>query len=119
MWEFDHKTINVDVIGDIEVGRWEQYGLGDLMPFDAMWYVVPPGSTTPVHSHPEPELSIVVSGSGIVRGGADSAEIRPGRAFLLGSDEDHTVHNPSPHEPLVVFSAYWMPAAIEREAGGA
>jgi len=109
MRTFDNTTADTNAIGDIEVARWEQYGLGDLMPFDAMWYVVPPGSSTPVHSHPEPELSIVVSGSGVLRAGDDSAAVQPGTAFLLESDEDHTVRNHSTDQPLVVFSAYWMP----------
>jgi mannose-6-phosphate isomerase-like protein (cupin superfamily) len=109
MRRFQSTTADTYAIGDVEVARWEQYGLGDLMPFDAMWYVVPPGSSTPVHSHPEPELSIVVSGSGVLRSGDDRATVQPGTAFLLESDEDHTVHNPSTDQPLVVFSAYWMP----------
>jgi quercetin dioxygenase-like cupin family protein len=70
---------------------------------------VPPGSSTPVHSHPEPELSIVVSGSGVLRSGDRIAAVQPGTAFLLESDEDHTVRNHSSDQPLVVFSAYWMP----------
>jgi mannose-6-phosphate isomerase-like protein (cupin superfamily) len=109
MREFDNTTADTKAIGDVQVGRWEQYGLGGLMPFKAMWYVVPPGSSTPVHCHPELELSIVVSGSGVVQGGDGTAEIQPGRAFLLESEENHTVRNESTEQPLVVFSAYWMP----------
>jgi mannose-6-phosphate isomerase-like protein (cupin superfamily) len=109
MREFDNMTADTYAIGDVEVARWEQYELGGIMPFDAMWYVVPPGSSTPVHSHPELELSIVVSGSGVLQAGSGSVEIAPGRAFLLDSDEGHTVRNHSTDEPLVVFSAYWMP----------
>jgi mannose-6-phosphate isomerase-like protein (cupin superfamily) len=109
MRKFDNTTADTNLIGDVAVARWEQYGLGDLMPFDAMWYVVPPGSSTPVHHHPEPELSIVVSGSGVLQAGDDSAAVRPGTAFLLESEEDHTVSNHSTDQPLVVFSAYWMP----------
>ncbi len=107
---FDNATAETYVVGDIEVVRWEQYGLGHRMPFQAMWYVVPPGSSSPIDCHPELELSIVVSGSAVVQAGEDRGEVAQGAAFLLDGDEDHCVTNPSPDHPLVVFSAYWMPA---------
>lgn len=110
MRTFDNTTADTYVVGDIEVVRWEQYGLGDRMPFHAMWYVVPPGSSSPIDCHPELELSIVVSGCAVVQGGEDSGEVRQGGAFLLDGDEDHSVRNRSLDEPLIVFSAYWMPA---------
>lgn len=109
MRKFDNTTADAGAVAGCEVARWEQYGLGGLMPFHAMWYVVPPGLSTPMDCHPELELSIVVSGSGVVQCGDDSAEVVPGRAFLLESEEDHTVRNGSTDQPLVVFSAYWMP----------
>lgn len=109
MREFDNTMADTYTVGDVKVARWEQYGLRDLMPFDAMWYVVPPGSSTPVDCHPEIELSIVASGCGVVRNGDSSVKVCPGMAFLLESEEDHTVCNDSTDEPLVVFSAYWMP----------
>ncbi|MEA2189528.1 MAG: hypothetical protein QOD83_3887 [Solirubrobacteraceae bacterium] len=110
MRKFDSTTAATYAVGDVDVARWEQYGLGDRMPFNAMWYVVPPGSSSPVDCHPELELSIVISGCAVVRAGEDSAEVRQGGAFLLESDEDHRIRNPSTDQPLVVFSAYWMPA---------
>ena len=42
-----------------------------------------------------------------------------GSAFLLDSEEAHVVHNRSTEAPLVVFSAYWMPAAAGAGAGPA
>jgi quercetin dioxygenase-like cupin family protein len=109
MRKFDNTTADTYAVGDVEVARWEQYGLGDVMPFNAMWYVVPPGSSSPVDRHPELELSIVVSGCALVQGGDDSTEVTQGGAFLLESDEDHMVRNRSTKHPLVIFSAYWMP----------
>jgi len=110
MRTFDNTTADTEAVADCTMARWVQYGLGDRMPFQAMWYVVPPGSSTPLDCHPELELSIVVSGSGVVGCGDDSAEVGPGIAFLLESEEDHTVRNNSPDQPLIVFSAYWMPS---------
>lgn len=106
---FDNATADSYAVGNIEVVRWEQYGLGARMPFGAMWYVVPPGSCSPIDSHPELELSVVVSGTAVVQAGQDRDEVAQGAAFLLDGDEDHSVRNPSAEHPLVVFSAYWMP----------
>jgi mannose-6-phosphate isomerase-like protein (cupin superfamily) len=117
MRKFDNTTADSYAVGDVDVIRWEQYGLGDLMPFNAMWYVVPPGSASPVDCHPERELSLVVSGRAVVRSGEQRFEVRSGNAFLLDPDEDHQVTNTS-DEPLVVFSTYWMaevPAELEAQ----
>jgi mannose-6-phosphate isomerase-like protein (cupin superfamily) len=69
---------------------------------------VAPGSSSPVDCHPERELSLVISGSAVVHAGDDRVEVTQGNAFLLEPDEDHMVVNRG-DEPLVVFSAYWMP----------
>jgi len=121
MRKFDNTTADTYAVGDVEVARWEQYQLGDLMPFNAMWYVVPPGSSSPVDCHPELELSIVVSGCAVVQGGDDSTEVEQGGGFLLESEEAHMVRNRSTEHPLVIFSAYWMPGqdapvAVEGQA---
>ena len=110
MRTFDNTTADSYTVASVEVTRWEQFGLGELMPFNAMWYVVPPGDSSPVDCHPELELSLVVSGRALVHAGGRRSEVRQGCAFLLECDEDHMVVNPSFDEPLVVFSAYWMPA---------
>jgi quercetin dioxygenase-like cupin family protein len=106
---FDNTTAESYLVADIEVVRWEQYGLGDAMPFNAMWYTVPPGSTSPADCHPELELSVVLSGSATVSVGDGSAVVvERGGAFLIDSDETHTLHNGT-DAPVLVFSAYWMP----------
>ncbi|HEV7804824.1 MAG TPA: cupin domain-containing protein [Solirubrobacteraceae bacterium] len=110
MRKFDNTTADSYTVASVEVTRWEQFGLGELMPFNAMWYVVPPGDSSPVDCHPERELSLVVSGRAVVHAAGRRTEVRQGGAFLLDVDEDHMVVNPSADEPLVVFSAYWMAA---------
>lgn len=115
MRTFDNTTADRYLVSDIEVVRWEQYGLGDAMPFNAMWYTVPPGSTSPVDCHPELELSVVLSGSASVSVGDSSAVVvERGGAFLIESGETHTLHNGT-DAPVLVFSAYWMPA--DQDAG--
>ncbi len=109
MRTFDSATSAFGRAGPIEVARWEQYQLGDRLPFDAMWYTVPPGASSERDCHPEPEFSIVVAGSGFVETAGRLTEVATGTAFLLGSEEAHVIHNRATEVPLTIFSAYWMP----------
>lgn len=106
-----HRTSQHRAVGAVSVSRWEQFGLAPAMPFDAMWYSVPAGESSPVDVHPERELSLVVSGTAHVESGGRVTRVCGGDAFLLEADEPHQVHNRSAEQPLVVFSAYWLPAA--------
>jgi mannose-6-phosphate isomerase-like protein (cupin superfamily) len=109
MRTFDNSAAETYAVADVEVARFEQYGLEGLLPFGAMWYGVPPGSTTPTDNHPERELSIVIGGAATVEAGGARADVRRGDAFLLEPGEDHCLHSHGP-EPLLVFSVYWMAA---------
>lgn len=107
---FDSTTPETTTVGVVDVARWEQFGLGATMPFQAMWYTVPPASCSPRDCHPELELSIVLAGRAEVQAAdAPPAIVEQGSAFLLESDEAHIVHNRSADTDLVIFSAYWMP----------
>ncbi|TDO49894.1 mannose-6-phosphate isomerase-like protein (cupin superfamily) [Kribbella sp. VKM Ac-2527] len=116
MRTFDLDTGESLYVNDLRVVRWEQYGLGANLPFQAMWYSIPPGDQSPVDQHPELELSIVVAGTAHVLIGDSVQEIRHGNAFLLDSKEAHVVQNRSEDEVLTVFSAYWYPEAAEAAA---
>ena len=96
------------VVGEVDVARWEQYGLGDVMPFNAMWYTVPPGISSPRDCHPELELSVVISGTASVEASGTTTEVAKGSCFLLDSEEAHVIHNRT-DEPVMVFTTYWMP----------
>ncbi len=109
MRTFDNTDAASYLVRDIEVARWEQYSLGDSMPFQNMWYTVPPGASSPADCHPEQELSVVVRGSGAVEVKGTTATVNQGDAFLFESMETHVVHNLSADMPLMVFSTYWMP----------
>ncbi len=104
-------------VGVVDVARWEQYELGDTLPFQAMWYTVPTGGSSPQDQHPEVELSVVISGTAFVEASGEVTEIGTGDAFLLGSEEAHIIHNRSTDTPLLVFTTYWMPR--ETTAAGA
>jgi mannose-6-phosphate isomerase-like protein (cupin superfamily) len=101
-------------VGVVDVARWEQFGLGSTLPFQAMWYSVPPGSSSPTDCHPEVELSVVVDGTASVEVGGQVTDVGRGDCFLLDSGEAHVIHNRSADGPLRVFTTFWMPRA---EAG--
>jgi mannose-6-phosphate isomerase-like protein (cupin superfamily) len=102
-------------VGDLDVARWEQYSLEGTLPFQAMWYTVPPGSSSPRDCHPEIELSIVISGQASVEASGRITDVGVGSAFLLDSEEAHVIHNRSAQVPLLVFASFWMPS--ENAAG--
>ncbi|GAA0615670.1 cupin domain-containing protein [Kribbella sandramycini] len=110
MRTFDLRTGEDSFVKDLRVVRWEQYGVDGDLPFQAMWYSVPPGSESPLDQHPELELSLVVAGTAHVLTGGVEYEVQQGNAFLLSSTEAHVVQNRSESTELTVFSAYWMPA---------
>jgi mannose-6-phosphate isomerase-like protein (cupin superfamily) len=103
-------------VGVVDVTRWEQFGLGDTLPFQAMWYSVPPGSSSPTDCHPEVELSVVVSGTASVETGGQVTDVPPGDCFLLDSGEAHVIHNRSAGTPLRIFTTFWLPRAAAGEA---
>ncbi len=105
-------------VGTVDVARWEQYELQHILPFQAMWYTVPPGDSSPRDCHPEIELSIVVTGTASVEAG-DGITVAPtGTAFLLDSNEAHVIHNRG-DEPLLIFTQYWMPGSAQAVADAA
>lgn len=109
MRHFISGSANYYSVGDVEVARWEQYELGDRLPFQAMWYTVPPESSSPRDRHPEVELSVVISGTASVEADGPLTEVSAGSCFLLDSEEAHVIHNRSADVPLRVFTTYWMP----------
>jgi quercetin dioxygenase-like cupin family protein len=100
--------------GVVDVARWEQYDLDGVLPFQAMWYTVPPASSSPEDSHPEVELSVVVAGTASVETGGQVTEVPQGGAFLLDGGESHVIRNPSPDVPLMVFTTFWLPLESSR-----
>jgi len=107
-------------VGVVDVARWEQFGLGSTLPFQAMWYSVPPESSSPTDCHPEVELSVVVDGTASVEASGRVTEVRQGDCFLLDSSEPHVIHNRSADVPLRVFTTFWMPRdEVPAEPAGA
>lgn len=100
----------------VKVVRWEQFELGDTMPFQAMWYTVPPASSTPQDHHPEVELSVVLSGTASVEASGKITDIGPGESFLLSSKEAHIIHNRSADEPVFIYTSFWMPRELASSA---
>jgi mannose-6-phosphate isomerase-like protein (cupin superfamily) len=96
-------------VGVVDVVRWEQFGLGSTLPFQAMWYSVPPESSSPTDCHPEVELSVVLAGTASVEAGGRVTDVPEGDCFLLDSAEPHVIHNRSADLPLRIFTTFWMP----------
>ena len=109
MRHFASDSAESNPVGVVDVARWEQYSLEDTLPFQAMWYTVPPESSSPQDCHPEVELSVVINGRAWVEASGQMTEVAPGSAFLLDSEEAHVIHNRSSRDPLLVFTTYWMP----------
>lgn len=116
MRTFNSNSAISATVAPLEVARWDQYGLGGKMPFDAMWYTVPAGQSSHRDCHPELELSLIISGTAFVEAGGGITELPTGSAFLFDSEEPHIVHNRSQDVPLTIFSAFWMP--VEAVAAG-
>jgi mannose-6-phosphate isomerase-like protein (cupin superfamily) len=109
MRHFASDSAESYAVGVVDVARWEQYALGDALPFQAMWYTVPPASSSPQDCHPEMELSVVISGTAAVEASGGITEVAAGSCFLLDSEEAHVIHNRSTDTSLRVFTTYWMP----------
>jgi mannose-6-phosphate isomerase-like protein (cupin superfamily) len=108
MRHFASASADSYTIGSVDVARWDQYSLQDTLPFEAMWYRISPGESSPMDCHPEIELSIVINGTASVEAGGEITEAASGSAFLLDSEEAHVIHNRSAQE-LLIFTTYWMP----------
>lgn len=109
MRHFLHDEAESAPIGAVDVRRWEQFGLDATLPFQAMWYTVPPGCSPAQDRHPEVELSLVLSGTASVEIGGTVTDVPAGSSFILDSEEAHVIHNRSQDTPLVVWCAFWMP----------
>src|SRR5580765_4329724 len=89
----DRGAMPAALAGRVEVNRWPSADPPAAMPFQAMWYAVPPATSSPTDQHPETELSLVISGRGLVEVAGRTWKVSSGNAFLLDSNEPHTVHN--------------------------
>jgi quercetin dioxygenase-like cupin family protein len=117
MRHFPHDSAETYPVGVVDVARWEQYGLGETLPFQAMWYTVPPNSSSPRDCHPEVELSVVINGRASVEAGDQITDVEAGSAFLLNGDEAHIIHNRSDDTPLFIYTTFWMPRAGAGQPG--
>ncbi|MFD7908962.1 cupin domain-containing protein [Kitasatospora sp. NPDC059722] len=98
----------------IRIGRWTQYAESARLPFDAMWCLVGPGSSSARDGHPETELAVVVTGRAEFEvEGSGTTAAPAGTAVLLDPEERHVIHNRSETDPLTILSIYWLPGAAD------
>lgn len=106
----DRESAALERVGVVDFTRFDQFGV--TLPFSAMWYTIPAGGSSPPDRHPEVELSVVLDGVALVEAAGTVGRVEAGSSFLLDGDEPHVMHNGS-DRPLVVFTAFWAPAAQE------
>ncbi|MEV7190831.1 cupin domain-containing protein [Streptomyces sp. NPDC093510] len=80
--------------------------IGRDMPFTLNTAVVDAGAELPLHSHPQHEIWVVSSGSGVLDRGEETFEIAAGDVVLFESGIEHHLTNNGPVE-LRLVSVYW------------
>jgi hypothetical protein len=64
---------------------------------------MPPKVNQTMHTHPSDRLGLVVRGSGVCRLKQSEVALRPGVAFLLESEEEHSFHTSADILDIVVY----------------
>lgn len=81
-------------------------------PFAASRFEVPPGATSDVDQHDEPELWLVREGTGTITSGETTVSVGPGAMVHFPSRVPHRVTNTG-SGPLLAFSVWWDGPAPE------
>jgi quercetin dioxygenase-like cupin family protein len=75
-------------------GSWKTLISANLTPSEALTLGVArlgPGETLGAHRHAQPEVYLVLAGSGVVTVGGESREIGPGSAVFIPGDAVHSL----------------------------
>jgi mannose-6-phosphate isomerase-like protein (cupin superfamily) len=75
-------------------------------PLGAMACFLPAASDSAPDCHDQEEVMIVLSGTGTIRIGDESAPITTGEMVAIPRNTEHVIHNPT-GETLSWFSFYW------------
>lgn len=75
---------------------------------------LPPGFSTPAHSHEAEEVALVLSGSGSVDIDGIAHRIVTGTVLLTPSNAVHVTHSDPGSEPLVILWLYAPPGSEAR-----
>src|SRR5260221_4562831 len=75
---------------------------------------LPPGFSTPPHSHEAEEVALFLSGSGSVDIDGVVHQVQTGTVLLTPSNSVHTTHSEPGAEPLVVLWLYAPPGSETR-----
>ncbi len=121
----DRRVVNIDEITLHHFSQGEKFEcsaerVGPLIGAKDLGYsydVVPPGkSSCPMHSHrAEEEMFFIVSGSGLLRYGGDSRNIRAGDFICCptgGADTAHQIINNSNADLRYISVSTMMPADV-------
>ena len=76
------------------------------------WVEVEPGGGQAMHSHPQEQVYVVVSGEGRVTVDGEVADLRPGDLVHIPGGAEHAIATVGP-QPLTYVSAATPPIAIK------
>lgn len=91
----DGRVVKVLASPTFETSAWMAMGLA----------VLPPGYTTPPHSHEAEEIALVLRGSGAITVDGVETPVREGSVVVAPPNAPHTTSS-SPDGPLVVYWTY-------------
>lgn len=88
---------------------WKRVSLAGSSNLSIEYFEKPSGHTSPLHSHPQEQVSIVISGRlKVVNGNGDEALLGPGDSVWFAPEEPHRIENPG--SGLAVAVDIFVPA---------
>lgn len=70
-------------------------GAGDVEgdPLGVTWVDIAPGAKQRLHSHPQPQVYVIIQGSGLMHMAGESAQVRTGDLIFIPSNAMHGIDN--------------------------
>ena len=88
---------------------WKRVSLAGSSEISVEYFEKPAGHSSPLHQHPQEQVSIVIQGRlKVVTGNGDEAILGPGDSAWFGPDEPHRIENPD--DELAIAVDIFVPA---------
>ena len=88
---------------------WKRVSLAGSSEISVEYFEKPAGHSSPLHQHPQEQVSIVIQGRlKVVTGNAEEAILGPGDSAWFAPDEPHRIENPD--EELAIAVDIFVPA---------
>jgi mannose-6-phosphate isomerase-like protein (cupin superfamily) len=85
---------------------WKTFISADLTPSNALTLGVarvPSGEQLHLHRHEQPEVYLILEGSGVVAGASSSREVSAGDGVFLPGDAPHSIRSSGPGELRLAY----------------